>query len=355
MARMSAQARSRKSSSRLSRKAIAVDFALQGGGAHGAFAWGVLDRALQVPSMQLDGISGTSAGAMNAAILADGYAEGGPEGARSALERFWRRVSDAAKLSPLRRGPLDILLGNWTLDNSPMFVAMDMASRVFSPYDLGVAAFNPLRDILAESIDFGRLRRSPIKIFITATNVQTGRGRVFRNAELTIDALLASACLPTMYKSIEIEGEPYWDGGYAGNPTITPLVRECNASDTILIQVNPIQRPGTPKSAREILNRLNEISFNSPLVKELRMIALLRRVSCPRKAESALWARMRIHRIASDWMVELGSSSKLNAEWAFLRKLRDEGRRCAEAFIAAHSRDLGRRSSLDLDAFLEGV
>jgi len=355
MALMSAQTRLRKSPRRINRKAIAVDFALQGGGAHGAFSWGVLDRALQMPGMQLDGISGTSAGAMNAAVLADGYAEGGPDGARAALERFWRRVSDAATLSPLRRGPLDILLGNWTLDNSPMFVAMDLASRVFSPYDLGVAAFNPLRDILAGSINFGRLRKSPIKIFITATNVQTGRGRVFRNAELTIDALLASACLPTMYKAIQIEGEPYWDGGYAGNPTITPLVRECNASDTILIQINPIHRPGIPRSARDILNRLNEISFNSPLVKELRMIALLRRASCPKKAESALWARMRIHRITSDWMVKLGASSKFIAEWRFLQRLRDEGRRCADAFIAAHGHDLGRRSSLDLDAFLDGV
>jgi NTE family protein len=236
-----------------------------------------------------------------------------------------------------------------------MFYAMDLASRMFSPYDLGVAAFNPLRDILAESIDFDRLRKSPIKIFITATNVQTGRGRVFRNAELTIDALLASACLPTMYKAIQIDGEPYWDGGYAGNPTITPLVRECNASDTILIQINPIHRPGTPKSARDILNRLNEISFNSPLVKELRMIALLRRASCPRKAESALWARMRIHRIASDSMAQLGASSKFIAEWKFLQGLRDEGGRCADAFIAAHGPDLGRRSSLDLDAFLDGV
>ena len=355
MALMSAQARARKSPRRINRKAIAVDFALQGGGAHGAFAWGVLDRALQMPRLQLDGISGTSAGAMNAAVLADGYAEGGPEGARAALERFWRRVSSAAELSPLQRGPLDMLLGNWTLDNSPMFIAMDLASRLFSPYDLGVAAFNPLRDILAKSIDFRRLRESPIKIFITATNVQTGRGRVFRNAELTVDALLASACVPTMYKAIEIDGQPYWDGGYAGNPTITPLVRECTASDTILIQINPIRRPGTPKSARDILNRLNEISFNSPLVKELRMIALLRRASCARGAESASWARMRIHRIASDWMVKLGSSSKLIAEWRFLQKLRDEGRRCADAFIAAHGRDLGQCSSLDLDAFLEGV
>ena len=305
--------------------------------------------------MQIDGISGTSAGAMNAAILAEGYAVGGPDGAREALERFWRRVSDAALLSPLRRGPLDILLGNWTLDNSPMYMAMDIASRLFSPYDLGLAALNPLRDILSESVDFRHLKKSPIKIFVTATNVHTGRGRVFRNAELTVEALLASACLPTMYKAVEIDGEPYWDGGYSGNPTITPLVRECNSSDTILVQINPIKRPETPTSAREILNRLNEISFNSPLLKELRMIALLRRAASPRRAEGSLWARMRIHRVASDLMNELGSSSKLNAEWAFLCMLRDEGRRCADAFIAEHGDDLGKRSSLDVDAFLEGI
>jgi NTE family protein len=333
---------------------VLVDFGLQGGGAHGAFTWGVLDRALEAPRLRIEGISGTSAGAMNAAVLADGYAAGGAEGARAALEQFWRRVADAALFSPFRRGPLDILLGQWTLDNSPMYVAMDLASRLFSPYDLGVLAPNPLRDILAQSIDFERLRRSPIKVFVTATNVRTGRGRLFRNAELTPEALLASGCLPTMFQAVEIDGDPYWDGGYSGNPTITPLVRECNASDTILVQINPVERPGTPRSARDILNRLNEISFNSPLLKELRMIALLRQAADPRHPEGALWARMRIHRIASDVMVELGVSSKLNAEWAFLCMLRDEGRRCAEAFIAAHGADIGERSTLDLDELLEG-
>jgi NTE family protein len=333
---------------------VLVDFGLQGGGAHGAFTWGVLDRALEEPRMRIEGISGTSAGAMNAAVLADGYAEGGAEGARAALERFWRRVSDAALLSPLRRGPLDILLGQWTLDNSPLYVAMDLASRLFSPYDLGLFAQNPLGDILAKSIDFVRLRESPIKVFVTATNVRTGRGRLFRNAELTPEALLASGCLPTLFQAVEIDGEPYWDGGYSGNPTITPLVRECNASDTILVQINPVERPGTPRSARDILNRLNEISFNSPLLKELRMIALLRQAADPGHAEGALWARMRIHRIASETMVGLGVSSKLNAEWPFLCMLRDEGRRCADAFIAAHGAEVGKRSTFDLDELLQG-
>ena len=337
------------------RARVLVDFALQGGGAHGAFSWGVLDRALEEPRLQLEGISGTSAGAMNAAVLADGYTKGGPQSAREAMERFWRNVSEAARFSPFQRGPLDVLLGRWTLDTSPAYVAMDLASRLFSPYDLGIAALNPLSDILAANIDFDRLRASPIKIFVTATNVRTGRGRLFRNAELTPEALLASACLPTMFQAVEIDGDPYWDGGYSGNPTISPLVRECNSSDTILVQINPVERPGTPKSARDILNRLNEISFNSPLLKELRMIALMRQAVDPGHREGRLWARMRIHRIASDLMTDLGASSKLNAEWAFLCKLRDEGRRCAEAFIAAHGADVGKRSTFDLDELLEGL
>jgi NTE family protein len=337
------------------RAPVLVDFALQGGGAHGAFTWGALDRLLEEPWLRIDGISGTSAGAMNAAVLVDGHAKGGADGARAALENFWRRVSNAAVLSPLRRTPLDILLGRWTLDHSPVFLAMDLMARVFSPYDLGPGGTNPLRDILAESVDFARLAQASIKLFITATNVRTGRGRVFRNGEITPDVLLASACLPTLFQAIEIDGEGYWDGGYSGNPTITPLVRECNSKDTVLVQINPVERPGLPRSARDILNRLNEVSFNAVLLKELRMMALLRQVAQPDNSENAKWADMRIHRISSDVMVELGYSSKLNAEWEFLCMLRDEGRRAGDAFLTAHHEDLGRRSTFDLDELLKGV
>ena len=338
------------------RASVLVDFALQGGGAHGAFTWGVLDRLLEEPWLGIDGISGTSAGAMNAAVLVDGFAADGADGARAALENFWRRVSQAAVLSPFRRSPLDVLLGRWTLDYSPMFVAMDMMARVFSPYDLSPSGANPLRNVLAEVVDFDRLTRAPIKLFVTATNVRTGRGRVFRNGEITPDVLLASACLPTMFQAIEIDGESYWDGGYSGNPTITPLVRECHSHDTILVQINPVERAGSPRSARDILNRLNEVSFNAVLLKELRMIALLRQVAHSNNdCESAKWADMRIHRVSSELMVGLGYSSKLNAEWEFLSMLRDEGRRAAQAFLTDHHEDLGRRSSLDLDELLEGV
>ena len=337
------------------RDTVLVDLGLQGGGAHGAFTWGVLDRLLEVPWLRFDGISGTSAGAMNAVVMADGYAAGGPEGARTALEKFWKHVSDAALLSPLRRGPLEILTGLWTLDYSPLYLALDLAARVISPYSLSLGGANPLRAILEESIDFARVANGPIRLFVTATNVRTGRGRVFRNAELTTDVLLASACLPTMFQAVEIDGEAYWDGGYSGNPTITPLVRDCVSSDTILIQINPINRPLTPRTAREIHNRLNEVAFNAPLLKELRMIALLRQAADPGKGEGAVWAKMRIHRIASEEMAQLSSSSKLLAEWEFFCKLRDKGRRAAEAFLEAHGADLGVRSTFDLDALLEGV
>jgi len=339
----------------LSRAPILVDFALQGGGSHGAFTWGVLDRLLEEPWLSIDGISGTSAGAMNAAVLVDGHAEGGAEGARAALESFWRRVSEAARFSPFRRGPLDVLLGRWTLDSSPMYVAMDLMSRLWSPYDLNPMGKNPLRAILAETIDFARLARAPIKLFITATNVRTGRGHVFRNDAVTPDVLLASACLPTMFQAIEIDGEPYWDGGYSGNPTITPLVRECSSQDTILVQINPVERKKSPRAASEILNRLNEVSFNAVLLKELRMIALLRQVANPGDSEGAQWAGMRIHHVASEMMTELGASSKLNAEWEFFCLLRDEGRRSAQSFLETHAMDIGRRSTLDLDVLLQSV
>jgi NTE family protein len=332
---------------------VLVDLALQGGGSHGAFTWGVLDRLLEEPRIRIAAISGTSAGAMNAAVLADGWTERGAEGAREALEKYWQRVSRAAAFSPLQRSALDRFTGRWTLDTSPAYIALDLMSRLLSPYDLNPIGLHPLRSILTESIDFDRLTRSPIKLFITATNVRTGRGRIFRNGEITADVLLASACLPTMFRAIEIDGDEYWDGGFAGNPTITPLIRESDAHDTILVQINPRERPERPRSAADILNRLNEISFNSPLMKELRMIALLRQVADPGTGEGARWAQMRTHRIMTDMLAQCGASSKLNAEWDFLTLLRTEGRRAAGEFLDANGEDLGKRSTADLDLLLE--
>jgi NTE family protein len=331
---------------------VVVDLALQGGGAHGAYTWGVLDRLLEEPWLRIEGVSGTSAGAMNAAVLVAAHAEGGAEAARAALEDFWRRVALAGQFSPLRRGPLDILLGRWTLDSNPLYMVLDLASRMFSPYDMNPTGLNPLHGVLASSVDFDRLATAPIKLFVTATNVRTGRLRIFRNKDVTPDALLASACLPFMFQAIELDGEAYWDGGYAGNPPIMPLVRECDSEDTILIPINPIERPGTPRTAREIINRVNEVSFNASLLKELRMIAVLRRVANPGDAEGARWARMRIHMIASPIMSQLGVSSKLNAEWEFFCFLREEGRRRADEFLATHADNLGRRSTVEIEQLL---
>jgi NTE family protein len=334
------------------RSPLLVDLALQGGGAHGAFTWGVLDRLIEEPWLQIDGISGTSAGAMNAAVMASGWEHGRIDGAKAALEAFWKAVADAGRYSPMQRGPLALLSGRWTLENSPMYMASEVMTRMFSPYELNPLNMHPLRRILDETVDFACLAAAPMRLFITATNVRTGTGRVFRNAEITPEVLLASACLPTMYQAVEIDGEHYWDGGYVGNPTITPLVRECRSQDTILVQINPIVRDAVPKTAREIMNRLNEVAFNSPLVKELRMIALLNKVAHPGDGEGALWAGMRIHRIASDRVTEVDSTSKLITEWRFLTGLRDEGRRVTEVFLEQHGADLGKRSTLDLDAML---
>ncbi|MEH2531851.1 NTE family protein [Bradyrhizobium sp. AZCC 1588] len=334
------------------REPVQIDLALQGGGSHGAFTWGVLDRLLEEPWLKIEGISGTSAGAMNAAVLACGWTNGGATSAREALDAYWERVSRAAAFSPLQRSPLDRLMGRWTLDTSPAYIAFDLMSRMLSPYDLNPLGLNPLRAILAESIDFDRLKQAPMKLFVTATSVRTGRGRIFRNGEITPDVLLASACLPTMFQAIEIDGELYWDGGYVGNPTITPLVRETDGQDTILVQINPRERTDQLRSAAEILNRLNEISFNSPLMKELRMIALLRQVADAGSGEGARWARMRTHRIKSDRLAEYGASSKLNAEKRFIALLKEEGRRCADEFLSRHGDDLGQRSTADLDVLL---
>jgi NTE family protein len=310
---------------------------------------------LEEEGFRLEAISGTSAGAMNAAVLAHGLVAGGPEGARKALDEFWRRVAEAATFSPFQRSPLDRMMGRWSLDYSPMYIATDLLARLISPYDLAGAASNPLRTILTDIVDFDRLSSGRIKLFITCTNVRTGRGRVFRNPEITPDVLLASACLPTMFQAVEIGGELYWDGGYSGNPTIAPLVRECDSHDTILVQINPVARTEAPLTAQEIHNRVNEVSFNATLLKELKMIALLRRVANQTEGEGKQWGQMRMHLIRSDLLATLGASSKLNAEWEFLTMLRDEGRRAADEFVSKHRDEIGIRSTFDIDTFLEGI
>jgi NTE family protein len=336
---------------------LPIDLALQGGGSHGAFTWGVAERIFSEPGLRVESITGASAGSMNAAVIADGYMQGGPAGVGVALERFWRSVSEAARFSPIQRTPFDHATGNWSLDSSPGYWFFDFFSRVFSPYEANPGNLNPLRDILEASIDFERLKDSPIKLFINATNVRTGLPRVFRNGELTADVILASACLPLMHQAIEIDGDPYWDGGFSGNPLLTPLIHDRKARDILLVQINPVERPGVPTTAREILNRLNEISFNSSLKKELRGIAMFQQLVGSGCALTGVdwaedWATVRLHRVTTPMMVELNASSKLNAEWEFISLLRQEGRAQTGAFLQAHGGDLGVRSSYDISTLL---
>ncbi len=334
-----------------------VSLALQGGGSHGAFTWGVLDRFLEDGRIEIAAISGTSAGAMNATVVADGIMRDGVDGARSCLHDFWKAVSDAARLSPVKRGPIDAYMNNWSLDNSPGYHLSDMLSRMVSPYQLNPFDYNPLRDIVAAKVDFDRVRScDKMKVFVSATNVENGRVKVFDRGALTVDMVMASACLPLMFQAVEIDGIPYWDGGFMGNPALFPFYHVDATDDVVIVQINPIERKGAPKTTQEILNRINEITFNGSLLKELRAVDFVRRLLDEDKLDPQDYRRLNIHIVENqDALKPLGASSKLNAEWAFLTHLRDLGRQTAEAWLDEHFTDLGQRSTVDLHAMFRNI
>jgi NTE family protein len=315
-----------------------VDVALQGGGAHGAFTWGVLDRLLEEDSLQIEGISGTSAGAMNAVALAQGLAQGGPAAARACLERYWMAVSDAARTSPIRRSVWDKLAGRWSLDLSPSYVLAQYFTRTVSPYQFNPFDMNPLRDIVARCFDFDVINQTTRpRLFLGATNVRTGRPKIFRQPKITVDTVMASACLPFLFKAVEIDGEAYWDGGYMGNPPLFPLIDETEARDIILVQINPFRRDTIPTTAAEIENRLNEITFNGSLIKELRSVAYLWELIHHENLDRAAYRDARLHMIeAEEAMQALSASSKLNAERAFLLHLKQIGRAAADEWLSAN-------------------
>lgn len=335
---------------------LRLNLALQGGGAHGAFTWGVLDRLLEEEDIEIGGISGTSAGAMNAAVLVDGYHEGGRARARAQLHEFWRQISEeAGRISPLgQQTPpehIGLLPGfEWLSALNPL----DMLSRVFSPYELNPLNFNPLRKVL-ERMVCNRQIQDCIPLFITATNVETGEPRVFREHEITIDVLLASACLPFMYQAVEIDGVPYWDGGYMGNPAIWPLIYNTKCVDVLLVQINPIMRAGAPKTAIDIMNRVNEISFNSSLIGEMRAINFVRKLIDQGKLSEGEYARVRMHRVMPPQDAQmLAASSKMNASWQFFQRLHAMGRAQMDDWLAANKKQIGKHSTLDIqEHFLE--
>lgn len=331
-----------------------VNLALQGGGAHGAFAWGVLDQLLADGRLEVDGVSATSAGAMNAVVLAQGLMEGGRDGARAALERFWREISDVGRrFGPFRRTPLDGFLQAMGMKDTLSFQMFEATTRLFSPYQLNPFDWNPLRDTLTKIVDFDRLRtHCPVNLNICATNVRTGAVKIFPAAEISANAVLASACLPMLFKAVEIDGENYWDGGYMGNPAIFPLIYNTPTRDILILHINPIVRDALPTTPADIVNRVNEISFNSSLLRELRAIAFVTKLvdeDWIRDEHKGKLARLNIHAIRADaHMAAHSVASKFDTDWGFLTGLRDAGRAAAAVWLAEGFDDIGIRSTVDL-------
>jgi NTE family protein len=325
-----------------------VNLALQGGGAHGAFTWGVLDAFLEDGRLDVVAISGTSAGAMNAVAFADGLREGGVPGARSQLERFWKGASVDGDLSDDQRKAVGLALGFWDPFKVRDSWAEALANK-FSPYDLNPLDINQLRDVVGREIDFHAVRESDgPKLFIAATNVYTGKVRIFRRPELTIDMLMASACLPTVFKAVEIDGVPYWDGGYMGNPVLFPFFTETDCEDVILVQINPIERRETPRNVRDILSRLDEITFNAPLLQEFRAIDFVARLIEAGRLDGTHYKQIRMHLVASDKLMKFGARSRMDADYDFFRELFVIGRDAGFDFLKENFDALGSHATLDL-------
>ena len=336
-----------------------LNLALQGGGAHGAYAWGVIDRLLEEEDLVFDGVTATSAGAMNAVVLADGLRRGGKEGGRAALLAFWKDISMLGLfVSPVPRFPTPFETPKgWAFEPNPGYFFFDAFTRIVSPYRFNPFGLNPLRTLLERHVDFAALRRDqPIALFVNATNVRTGRGRVFHCRDVTADAVMASACLPFLFQAVEIEGEVYWDGGYTGNPALHPLFYHTKTEDLLLVLLNPLERQEVPKEAAHINDRINEISFNSALLDELRAIAFVQRLLCEDMLSGPVRNRyrdVRVHAIRADKVLDdLSLESKLDTSWPFLQDLRDRGREAAELWLDGDAAMLGRKGSVDLRAFL---
>ncbi len=332
-----------------------INLAFQGGGAHGAVTWGVADRLLEDDRIEIAGISGASAGAVNATALAYGLHKGGAAGGREAMDALWRKVSDAGKVySPVHAIPL-LAMGQSDLVNAFSYRMFESLTRTFSPYQFNPFDINPLRDILDSCIDFESLRQcTATKLFVAATNVRTGKVHVFETKDMNTDVVLASTCLPHLFRAVEIDGEHYWDGGYMGNPVLYPFFYEVEASDIVIVHVNPIEREDLPQTSPEIMNRVNEISFNSSLLRELRAISFVHKLLDDGWLKDEYRDRLRdirIHSIRSDKaLVEYSIESKYRTDWPFLTDLKARGREIAEDWLHANFDDVGVQSSVDLRA-----
>ncbi|WP_284180276.1 patatin-like phospholipase family protein [Rhabdaerophilum sp. SD176] len=331
-----------------------INVALQGGGAHGAFGWGVLDRIAEDGRLVIEGLSATSAGAMNAVVYAYGQMKGGNSGAREQLELFWQRISETGKYaSPIQTTPLDLWLRALGYRENLGYQLFESVTHLFSPYQFNPFGLNPLKDVLTKTVDFGELRQgSPTILRLCATNVRNGRPKIFTNEMLTPQAVLASACLPMLFQAVEVEGEHFWDGGYIGNPAIYPIIYDAQSPDILIVHINPIVRDGVPKQASEIFNRINEVSFNSSLMRELRAIAFATKLideDWIRPEHQHKLKRLFLHAIRSDEIMrEFSVASKFDTSWSFLTQLRDMGRQLAGQWLDQHFDDIGQRSTVDL-------
>ena len=336
-------------------RAKPINLALQGGGAHGAFTWGVLDQLLDDGRIGIEGISGASAGAVNAVMLADGLTRGGPDEARQRLADFWRAVSVDGHLGSLQRGVVERLFP-FVPGDGLWFTAM---SRMLSPYDLNPLNINPLKELIERFVDFEAIRRDRgLELFISATNVQTGELRVFTRAEITAEVVMASAALPLLFRAVEIDGVPYWDGGYSGNPVVTPFLRATATEDALIVQINPRERRNVPTRTREIMSRVNEINFNASLLSELRGIAFVNRLidegRLPRGTGPGEFRRLKLHRIVMDDLGGgFGARGTLARDYEYFETLHKLGQRATRRFLDAHFDDIGRRSTIDLAAKVE--
>lgn len=341
----------------MSSKPKTINLALQGGGTHGALAWGVLDKLLEDGRVQFEGISATSAGATNAAILAHGLVTGGNDGARASLYKFWKAISDVGQIySPIQITPLEELLGIKP-ENSFTYLFFNILTKIFSPAQLNPFNINPLMTILNEQVDFDKIKSSnKVKIFISATNIRTGKIKIFDNKEFSVEAIMASACLPFLFQSVKIEDDYYWDGGFMGNPALFPLIYNAQCTDILILHINPIYREKVPETATEILNRMNEISFNSSLMREMRAVAFVSKLLDEgwfKDAYKKRMKRMLIHAIRTDVSMEDYSvASKLSPSWSFIRRLFEAGRNEAEKWLQQNFRHIGKKTSIDITEYL---
>jgi len=326
-----------------------INLALQGGGSHGAFTWGVLDRLLEDERLSFEGITAASAGAVNATVVAYGLAAGGRDAAREALRLFWKRLSDTASRGIMQPSFIDRAQGNFGLEHSPGYLMIHTLSYFTSPYLYNPLNLNPLRQVLEETVNFELLRqRTAVKLFLCATNVRTGKVKVFRSETIDVDHVLASSCLPLLTQTVEIDGEAYWDGGFSGNPAVFPLVYECGSRDVVMVHLTPAERPEIPATSYEIMNRMQEISFNAALIREMRAVAFVTKlIDSGRLADGK---RMLIHLIeAEDVIRHFPGSSRLNNDWEFLTHLHNIGRDRADTWLAENFDKLGVSSTVDLE------